>query len=81
MSELFTMPILGTRDTISWRPTREDQERAKANHGGQSLEKLKSRNGLDWAELRAVLADEDYRPMSEKDAARSVGIILQQRLL
>lgn len=54
------MPIIGTRFGVIWTPTPEDRAQAKNNHGGQSLEKLASRGGVDWSELHAILEHEDY---------------------
>ena len=41
--------------SIPWGVIAPHEERAKSNHGGQSLEKLASRGGLDPVEAIAVL--------------------------
>lgn len=72
MTDSFTMPILDTKYAVTWKPTREDRETAMQNHGGQSLEELKSRCGVSWCELDAILANERYGKM-KRDTDRSRG--------
>lgn len=79
MMSLFKMPIIGTADAVVFKATAADDKRAQLNHGGQSLQRLAERGGVDWAELRAILADEDYTAMPERRAARACHLILQDR--
>ena len=74
------MPIIHTRFGVTWTPTPEDRARAMANHGGQSLEKLRDRMGVDWCELHAILADEPYgKGRVEEHSRKMVNLILRQR--
>ena len=81
MADSFTMPIIGTKTAVIWRPTENDQVRAMCNHGGQSLAKLAERGGVDWTELDAILADEPYSltTRDEVSSCKRVHLILRQR--
>lgn len=64
------MPIIHTKFAVVWRPTDRDRKRAHANHD-QTLERLAERGGLDWAELDAIVADEDYyHHVRDEDVSR-----------
>ena len=39
------------------------EAQAMENHGGQSLQRLAERGGLDWAEILAVLKDKTWQEM------------------
>lgn len=67
MDERF--PILGTRpvEYIPWAVIEPHEQQAMKNHGGQSLQRLAERGGLDWVETLAVLEDMHY------DAHKGIG--------
>jgi hypothetical protein len=44
-----------------WEPTPEQQERAKANHGGRTLAQLAESGGLRWEEIWAILTNNPWR--------------------
>jgi hypothetical protein len=77
----FTMPIIHTRFSVTWNATPEDETQARANHGGQSLQVLANRGGLDWSELHAILEHERYEATVRiEDLSRQcVNTILRQR--
>lgn len=82
MADSFTMPILDTKYAVTWKPTPEDRRTAEKNHGGQTLEELKSRCGVSWCELDAILANEAYGKNGKRDTDRSRGrvyVILKHR--
>lgn len=55
-------PILGDTmiKALPWRVFVASEERAKRNHGGQSLSRLAQRGGLGIEEAYCVLKDIDY---------------------
>jgi hypothetical protein len=58
-------PIMGNRpashiEPIPWSIIAPHEEQARRNHGGQSLDRLAQRGGLDPIEAIAVLTDQDY---------------------
>ena len=67
-------PVLHSKPhcSVLWSKIAPHEAQARANHGGQSLEKLASRGGLDWTELLAVLEDRPWRKMSEAEAIKKV---------
>lgn len=80
MSAPFNMPIIHTRQSVTWLPTERDKYMAWQNHG-QTLERLAERGGVDWAELDAILSGEGYyaKERDEKSSMARVGLILRQR--
>lgn len=80
MLEPFTMPIINTRLSVTWRPTAQDRERAVFNHD-QTLEQLKARCGVDWTELDAIVANEpwEHHKRTEDTSRMRVHRILSQR--
>jgi hypothetical protein len=73
----FVMPILSVNvrttpdlpQSFEWVPTGRDRARALRNHS-QTLEVLRSRGGLAWMELAAVLEDRSVRFEQPRDAHR-----------
>jgi hypothetical protein len=68
----FDMPVssgdgVWIRTGWRWQPTEADHTQARINHG-QTLEVLKSRGGLSWCELAAILTHRYWRRMSHDDA-------------
>lgn len=71
-------PILGTAQrvggpalTVPMDFVAGYEKQAKANHG-QTINRLKERGGLAWAELEAVLAGRSYHRMGLDDAHERV---------
>ena len=51
------------RDSIPWELIAPHEAQAQRNHGGQTLQRLAERGGLDAMEAVAVIEDTDYRNM------------------
>ena len=63
----FVMPILGSRAgqkpaLVSFYATDKIRRQAMANHY-QTLERLRERGGLSWAELAAVLEERKWKAL------------------
>jgi hypothetical protein len=64
----------GVPKSVRWSVVAPYEDQAKQNHGGQDLEKLASRGGLDVLELAAIIRpDQDKLGMTVDEA---IGIVL-----
>ena len=52
-----------TQEYIPYNIIAPHEAQAMRNHGGQSLQRLAERGGLDWTEILAVLRDKTWREM------------------
>jgi hypothetical protein len=78
MSQAFEMPILGERDQrgkrivpariFSFSVTPEYRRQAEVNHG-QTLERLRTRGGLSWREIRWMLTGRKWNSDSVREEA------------
>ena len=68
-------PILGDPviKAIPWAAIEPHDKQAQSNHGGQTLNRLAQRGGLDPTEAEAVMLDRSYpyRKVDAKEQARS----------
>ena len=65
-------PILGANISIPWGILEPHEAQARANHGGQTLERLAERGGLCWIETLAVIEDRPWSRMDEVEAKHRV---------
>lgn len=70
MSEKFVMPILNSKPpvTLTWPVTAQHRKQADINHG-QTLERLRERGGLGWAEIADVLNGRGWATTRDRAAA------------
>jgi hypothetical protein len=72
--------VLNGPRSVPWGIVAPFEDRARKNHGGQSLERLAERGGLSPCELLCVLIDRDWtqRPTSDsQDALDAIAEILE----
>lgn len=74
MTPPLDFPILGSGYRLPWAFVAPHEGRARRNHGGQSLQRLAERGGLDWREMLAVIEDKPIlgpgRPEADVQACR-----------
>lgn len=67
----FTMPLQEkVYKAFTWEVTPEQNIQAARNHGGQSLNRLKQRGGMSYAEMVAIVECRDWHPVPDADAIR-----------
>lgn len=59
-------------DSIPWAMIEPHAERAAANHGSQSLERLAERGGLDAGEIVAILRNWSFQLMTPEAAFKQL---------
>jgi len=57
---------------------RDHEKQVLKNHGGQSLDTLNARGGLDPSELVAILEDRSWKEMSSNAAFDTLRLILKK---
>lgn len=70
MTVVEYMPILGTPFAVRMDVLNEQQ--AKDNHGGQSLDMLRRRGGFSLCEAAAIAERRQWRQQKAEDAARAL---------
>jgi hypothetical protein len=54
-------PVLNTNgETIPYELVKKHEKQVMINHGGQTVERISERGGLDWVELFCVLNDRGF---------------------
>lgn len=53
---------------IPWELIQPHENQAKANHGGQSLERLRERGGLSWSEAACILKNQKWNSIDDFEA-------------
>lgn len=66
--DIAELERLGCQRSVPWALLSPHEQQAKWNHGGQSLQTLASRGGLDATEMLAVLEDRRWRRMEWSQA-------------
>lgn len=72
-------PIQDAPD-IPWRLIAPHEERARRNHGGQTLQRLAERGGLGAAEACDVLMDLPWATTPHEDAAKRLVLVARELL-
>lgn len=73
MVDKFTMP-LQTEPPLwfTFVPTTCQEAQAQANHGNQSLERLRQRGGVSLAEMIAIVNSRPWRHVGDDDAVAAL---------
>jgi hypothetical protein len=79
MFDKITFPILGSTDYIPYELVEEHEEQAMKNHGGQTVEKLAKRGGLNYQELACVLVNQPFnKNLSIVKAKKTIDIMVNR---